>query len=68
MFMNDVWRESVDMEGLCRDPAGERDRSGLVKIKGFPVDAESGVGFLCVECGEKVGIIRFVCYLTGKLC
>ena len=68
MFLNDVRRESVDMEGLCRDPVGERDRSGLVKIKGFPVDTESSVGFLCLECGKKVGSIRFVCYVTRKMC
>jgi hypothetical protein len=55
------------MEGMCRNPVGERDRSGLVKMKAFPVDAESGVGFLCVEWGKKVGSIRFVCYVTRKL-
>ena len=66
--MSDVWRESVDMEGLCRDPVGERDRSDLVGIESFPVDAESGVGLLCVECSEVVESIRFVCYVVGRTC
>ena len=68
MFLVDVWRESVDMEGMCRDPVGERDRSSLVGIEGFPVDAESGVGFLCGECGEEVEGIRFVCYVAREMC
>ena len=32
------------------------------------VDAESGVGFLCGECGEEVGSILFVCYVARELC
>ncbi len=67
--MRDVWRESVDVEGLCWDPViGERDRSSLVRIEGFPVDAEFGVGFLCVECGGVIGSIRFVCYVVREMC
>ncbi len=54
IFLNDVRRESVDKECMCWDPVRERDRGGLVKIKGFPVDAESGVNFMCVECNRKV--------------